>query len=152
MIRAATRLSAAFCLAVVAAGAARAADTLAGPIGAEVIRVLDGDTIEIRAQVWLQITLISHVRIRGIDTPEMRGACVEEKAMAAAARDRLAELAGPAIRLANISEDKYYGRVVADATAGDGTDLGAAMIASGLARPYDGGTRGDWCITASIAN
>lgn len=130
---------------------APAAETVPGPVGATVIRVVDGDTIEFRADIWLELAVTSHVRIRGIDTPEMRGSCLEEKAMAAAARDRLAELAGPAIRLANISGDKYGGRVVADVAADDGTDLGAAMIASGLARSYDGGTRGDWCITGGIA-
>lgn len=151
MIRhAATGLTAALGLLLFPASTAGAVDTLAGPIGAEVVRVLDGDTLEIRAQIWLQLALTSHVRIRGIDTPEMRGACLAEKAMAAAARDRLAELAGPAIRLANISDDKYFGRVVADVSAGDGTDIGAAMIASGLARPYDGQARGDWCITGSV--
>ena len=32
-------------------GAAFAADTLPGPIQAEVIRVIDGDTIEVRAKI-----------------------------------------------------------------------------------------------------
>ena len=117
---------------------------------AEILRVIDGDTIEIRAQIWLGLTLTSHVRIRGIDTPEMRGACPAEKTAAAAARDRLAELAGGTIRLANIADDKYAGRVLADVTAGDGTDLGSAMIASGLARPYGGGARGDWCRQSNL--
>jgi endonuclease YncB( thermonuclease family) len=150
MIRLGKRLLAAVGLALFPASAASAGDTLSGPIGAEVVRVIDGDTIEIRAQIWLQLALTSHVRVRGIDTPEMRGECFEEKAMAAAARDRLAELVGPALRLTNISDDKYFGRVVADVSAGDGTDIGAAMIASGLARPYDGETRGDWCATGSV--
>jgi hypothetical protein len=83
-----------------------------------------------------------HVRIRGIDTPELRGECASEKAMAAQARDRLARLAGESISIAHIADDKYAGRVIADAAAADGTDLRVAMLASGLARPYDGGTRG----------
>lgn len=149
------RLCAAFAFVFVVAagpGGSDAAEEVAGPVKAEVLRVIDGDTIEIRAQIWLGLALTSHVRIRGIDTPEMRGACLEEKALAAAARDRLAELAGGTIRLANISDDKYFGRVLADVTASDGTDLGSAMLASGLARPYDGGTRGDWCPVGSITN
>ncbi len=129
-----------------------AAEPLAGPVRAEVVRVIDGDTMEISAQVWLNLRLSSHVRIRGIDTPEMHGKCLEEKTLAAAARDRLAELAGASVRLANIAEDKFGGRVLADVTADNGIDLSAAMVASGLARAYEGGARGGWCPIGSVTN
>jgi micrococcal nuclease len=129
-----------------------AAEPLAGPVRAEVVRVIDGDTMEISAQVWLNLRLSSHVRIRGIDTPEMHGKCLEEKTLAAAARDRLAELAGASVRLANIAEDKFGGRVLADVTADNGTDLRVAMVASGLARPYDGTARQPWCPVAGVVN
>jgi micrococcal nuclease len=135
---------------LLAVSGALAAEEVAGPVQADVVRVLDGDTIEISAQVWLGLRLTSHVRIRGIDTPELRGECASEKAMAARARDRLTRLAGASISIAHIADDKYAGRVIADAAAADGTDLRDAMLASGLARPYDGGTRGDWCAVGSI--
>ena len=70
--------------------------------------------------------------------------------MAAAARDLLAELAGEAIHLTNIENDKYGGRVIADIASGGGTDLGSEMILRGFARPYEGGARGGWCPVASI--
>lgn len=127
------------------------ADGVPGPLTAEVTRVIDGDTIAVRAEIWLDLAVTSLVRIRGIDTPELRGACSEEAAMAVTARARLAALAGDAVRLRNVTRDKYGGRVVADVAATDGTDLAAAMIAAGLARPYEGGSRGDWCFTASVA-
>lgn len=135
---------------LLAVSGALAAEEVAGPVQADVVRVIDGDTIEISAQVWLGLRLTSHVRIRGIDTPELRGECASEKAMAAQARDRLTRLAGASISIAHIADDKYAGRVIADAAAADGTDLRDAMLASGLARPYDGGTRGDWCAVGSI--
>jgi endonuclease YncB( thermonuclease family) len=135
---------------LLAMGRPVAAEQIAGPVRAEIVRVVDGDTIEARAQLWIGLSLVSRVRIRGIDTPEMRGSCLVEKTLAAAARDLLAELAGDAILISNIQNDKYGGRVIADAAAVDGTDLGGAMIARGLARPYDGGTRADWCPVASV--
>lgn len=135
---------------LLAVSGALAAEEVAGPVQADVVRVIDGDTIEISAQVWLGLRLTSHVRIRGIDTPELRGECASEKAMAAQARDRLTRLAGASISIAHIADDKYAGRVIADAAAADGTDLRDATLASGLARPYDGGTRGDWCAVGSI--
>lgn len=129
-----------------------ASEEIPGPVEAAVVRVIDGDTIEFEANIWIGLSLTAHVRIRGIDTPEMRGKCPEEKAMAAAARDLLDELAGNAIRLANIENDKYAGRVVADVRSRDGTDLKAAMLASGFARPYDGEDRADWCIVGGVSN
>ena len=129
---------------------AQAADEMASPVAAAVTRVLDGDTLEVRAEVWLGIELTSHVRIRGIDAPELHGTCAAERTMAEAARDRLTQLAGDSIRLAHIAQDKYGGRVDTDVVNASGTDLKAAMIAAGLARAYDGGTRGDWCPVGSI--
>jgi len=100
----------------------------------------------VTAKVWLGLELTSHVRIRGIDTPELHSTCAEEKAMAAEARDRLVKFAGSTIRLANITEDKYGGRVDADVTNADGVDLKTAMLKTGLAHAYDGrGARADWC-------
>jgi micrococcal nuclease len=132
------------------AAGSRAAERVVGPVRAEVVRVIDGDTIEARAHLWIGLSLVSRIRIRGIDTPEMRGSCPEEKALAAAARDLLAALAGDTIEISNIENDKYGGRVIADAASVDGSDLGSAMMTRGLARPYDGGSRADWCPVASI--
>jgi micrococcal nuclease len=128
-----------------------AADEVPGPVPAAVSRVLDGDTLEVRAEVWLGIELTSHVRIRGIDAPELHSNCAAERAMAEAAKDRLTTLAGDRIRLVRIERDKYGGRVDADVTNAAGVDLKAAMISAGPVRSYDGGTRADWCTTGGIA-
>ena len=72
--------------------------------------------------------------------------------MAETARDRLATLAGGSIRLQQISNDKYGGRVDADVVNAAGTDVGQAMIAAGLVRAYAGGSRGDWCPVGSITS
>jgi micrococcal nuclease len=136
--------------AFVAAGPALAGERLDGPVAAEVVRVIDGDSLEVRARLWLGLDLTVEVRIAGIDTPEVRGKCDSERTMAAEAKRRLALLVGASVRLANVTGDKYGGRVDADVSAADGADVGAAMVANGLARPYDGGRRGDWCAVGSI--
>jgi endonuclease YncB( thermonuclease family) len=130
---------------------AQAAETFGGPVNAAVVEVIDGDTIAVKAHVWLGIDVSSRVRIRGIDTPELRSRCAEEKAIAEAARQRLATLAGSIVRLANVADDKYGGRVDADVANAAGVDLKRAMMATGLAHPYDGkGVRADWCPVASV--
>jgi micrococcal nuclease len=129
--------------------AARAAETIRGPIEGSVARVIDGDTLEFVAHVWLGLSLTTHVRVRGIDTPEVRGACPREKEMAAQATAYLNALTGAGVTVANVSDDKYFGRVIADVITTSGADVRTAMIASGLARPYDGGASQSWCVVAA---
>ncbi|MEJ0011292.1 MAG: thermonuclease family protein [Bauldia sp.] len=127
-----------------------AAETFGGPVSASVVEVIDGDTIAVKAKVWLGVEVSSRVRIRGIDTPELHSSCAAEKTMAEQARQRLAKIAGGTVSLANVVDDKYGGRVDADVANAVGVDLKTAMLATGLAHPYDGkGARADWCPVAS---
>lgn len=128
------------------APAAVARDMLPGPVPAEVVEVIDGDTIRVRAHIWLGQAVETAVRLHGINAPELRGDCERERRLAAAAKDYLARrLVGRAVRLRNIQQDKYGGRVVAQVDDDEGHNLGEELVAAGLARPYDGGNRGKWC-------
>ncbi len=113
---------------------------------AEVVRIVDGDTFEAKIELGLDVWLRRAVRLRGVDTPELRGKCPEERAAARRSRARLAELlsSGP-VALADLDDDKFGGRVVARVAA-NGQDVAAALIVAGLARAYDGrGPRAGWC-------
>ena len=135
---------------VAALGAARGADGVAGPVSARVLEVIDGDTILVRARIWIGQEVETRVRLVGIDTPEMRGACAHERGLAIAARDFVvAALAGGSVRLRDIRHGKYGGRVLARVATAEGDDLGALLIAAGLARAYRGGRRGGWCDEAA---
>src|SRR5690606_34590285 len=103
-------------------------EAVEGPVRADVLRVIGGDSPEIRARVWLGLDVTVQVRVRGLDTPELRGKCAAERAQAEAARDRLAALAGPTVFLATITDDKFGGRVTADVATADGASLADAMI------------------------
>jgi endonuclease YncB( thermonuclease family) len=129
------------------AGPAGTADRLDGPVRADLVAVVDGDTVDVRAHVWLGQTVETRVRLDGIDTPEHRGDCPAEEAAAAQAADRLgALLAGGPLALHDVRYGTWAGRVVARVHGPDGTDVGAALIAEGLAAAYDGrGDRPDWC-------
>jgi micrococcal nuclease len=125
-----------------------AAEALAGPVAAMVTRVVDGDTIEVRAAIWLGQTLIIRVRIDGVDAAELEARCPEERKLALAARDFLARrLNGAAVKLTHVVYDKYGGRVRADVTDATG-DIAQALLAAGLARPYHGERRETWCAPA----
>ncbi len=116
----------------------------------EVVRVIDGDTFEARVHLWPGLEMTTRVRLRGIDAPEMKGACAEEARMAEAATEALrAQLADGDVAIFNIGPDKYNGRVVADAATRRTPSISDALLASGHARQYQGGRRGGWCAVSA---
>ena len=116
-----------------------------GPVIAHVDRVIDGDTFEASALIWLGQQVSVRVRILGIDAPELRAHCDSERARAEAARAWLdRRIAGAEVRLSAIRTDKYGGRVDASVTDAHG-DIGDSIVRAGLARLYDGGHRDGWC-------
>ncbi|UTA47531.1 thermonuclease family protein [Simiduia sp. 21SJ11W-1] len=112
----------------------------------EVVSIYDGDTFTVNIDHWPAIVgqRIS-VRISGIDTPEMRSRCASEKERARAAKQfTVAALRkAQAVELHNVRRDKYF-RLVADVWV-DGFSLGQQLLDAGLAVPYSGKTKVDWC-------
>lgn len=112
---------------------------------ASVVSVTDGDTFRARVPVWDGVEIVTAVRIRGIDTPEIHGKCPAERAAALAAKDRLEFLLSSGdVQLLHVQPDKFSGRVDADVTV-RGKPVADVLIAEGLARPYTGGARKGWC-------
>ena len=88
---------------------------------AKVVRVVDGDTIEIQQKMRTQ-----RVRIWGIDTPEW-----DQRYGAQASQFTRSQLMGKEVRVAPKDIDKY-GRLVAVITV-DEMNIGEELIKSGLA-------------------
>ncbi len=120
---------------------------LDGPVAAEVLRVIDGDTIEVRAHIWLGQEVTTLVRLGGIDAPELKGKCDSERAAAQRAKARIEEkLAGGGdVILRNIRFEKYAGRVMSKVETEAGEDLGSALTREGFVRAYGGAKRAGWC-------
>jgi micrococcal nuclease len=119
---------------------------MAGPVAVDVLEVIDGDTFLARAKVWPGHEVTVSVRLRGIDTPERKGKCDSEIKAAEEARLALEfALSGAPVQIRNISGDKYFARVIADAGNSDVRDAAAFMLGIDLARPYEGGRRQGWC-------
>ena len=113
-----------------------------------VMRVIDGDTVEVDASTDLPPELATiRVRLRDADIPETwRPKCDSERKAGRAATafvKRTIATAGSLI-VRNPSWGKYGGRVIADLIL-DGRSLSAMLIEAGHGRPYDGGKRGSWC-------
>lgn len=107
----------------------------------KVIKVYDGDTITIAAKIHETSPVYRFsVRLRGIDTPEIRTKSETEKLLAIKARDFLAfRIMDKAVVLKNVSIEKY-GRLLADVYH-DGYHMNELMLTSGHAVKYDGGTK-----------
>lgn len=148
----------AFGIATALGAAGHSASPLAGPVAAEVERVVDGDTLLVRARIWLGQEVRVHVRVAGIDTPELRARCAPERLLAAQAREFTGNFLGqpaanrdgtapgpPAIWLHDIGQDKFGGRVLARVRNQAGADLAGALVQAGFARFYEGGRRAGWC-------
>jgi endonuclease YncB( thermonuclease family) len=106
----------------------------------KVISVYDGDTVTVAFNTFGLGFFAHNIRLTGIDAPEMRGNTAEEKAAAIKARDYLRSIVdGREVAMSVVTTDKY-GRLLASLKVGD-LDISAAMLSSGNAKPYSGGTR-----------
>ncbi|WP_275786698.1 thermonuclease family protein [Pararhizobium gei] len=114
-----------------------------GPVRAQIIRVIDGDTLLVAAKPWPQQTMEVYVRLRGIDAPEIKSHCASISAAGKQAQAALAGLAGEQseVQLLHISGDKYFGRVLADVTLADGRNPAHELLLSGYVVPYQGGRK-----------
>ena len=132
----AARLGALVASLIVLAAPSGAAETLAGPVPARVLRVVDGDTMAVRAHVWLGQDVEVTVRLSGVDAPELRGPCAVERTLAQRAREYLIGIVRVgAIELHDIRYGKYAGRVLARGTTPAGHDLGTALTTAASPGP-----------------
>lgn len=114
-----------------------------------VIRVLDGDTVEIDAPFLpIELKQVLKLRIIEVDTPE-KGSLAKcqkeaELALAATRFTQRAVASATKHQVKLVGWDKYGGRVLGDLYL-DGKSLKDMLLKTGHARPYDGGKKASWC-------
>ncbi len=110
---------------------------LPGPFPAEGLRVVDGDTLDVRVTIWIGQSLKVRVRLADVDAPQASGRCAATARLGrAAARWLVDRVVDRQITLRNVRPGKYAGRVIATVHDAEGRDVGAALITERLARPY----------------
>jgi len=108
----------------------------------------DGDTIRVNIKAAPPLhPIIGHnipIRVRGIDTPEMRGKkpCEKVKANEAAEFVRKLMVNADKIELLNAQRGTFF-RIIADVKI-NGVDLGETLLEKNLAVPY-GQRPVSWC-------
>ena len=87
--------------------------------GADVLDIIDGDTIRVEAHMWPGHQWTGLIRLSGIDAPELRRSkCQEEKDQGIMARDTLQSLITPRVLLLNVKNGSFAGRYVAEVMDG----------------------------------
>ena len=116
----------------------------------KIVKVLDGDTIDVLIDLGFDLYKKERVRIAGVDTPEKRTRDLEEKVLGIHAtdwmKDKLTETIKGDEELTIRTELKggvgKYGRLLGGLYVGDATvSLNEQMITEGYAWAYDGGTK-----------
>ena len=116
----------------------------------ELLRVVDGDTIDAKIDLGFDVSIKKRVRFLGVDTPESRTRDLEEKARGLAAKERVKELLEGAntIQLNSHGVGKY-GRCLGELSVDkiDGKEcltlvsINELLIKEGHAVEYHGGKR-----------
>ena len=106
----------------------------------EVLKVVDGDTIDVRLRL-LPFSLLNDIRIRmeGINAWESRTRDLEEKKLGLAAKERLTELTQKEVTVC-LSERGKYGRGIGTLFSG-AVNINQQLVDEGHAHIYDGGKR-----------
>jgi len=118
-----------------------------GPYRADLVRVVDGDTVVLNINIWPGLIQRARIRLAGINAPETRGNYSEcEKTAGKKATKFVNEwfTAHPQFVVTQLKKGKFtpVARIVSGAD-----DLSADMLKAGHAVPYSGkGKRYSWCL------
>ena len=103
-------------------------------------RVIDGDTIDLDIDLGFNITISQRVRLKDINTPEVRTKDLEEKTKGLAAKVWLEEhLSREGEWIIETYKEDKYGRILGTLyLVGDSTTINDWMMNEGIAEPYSG--------------
>lgn len=106
-----------------------------------VVKVIDGDTIDVRVDLGFSIFTDTRFRLFGIDTPEKTSKIATVREIAILATNFLKNtIEGKKITIESISKDKY-GRWLAKVHFLDGATINEQLVSLGLAKSYFGDSK-----------
>lgn len=108
----------------------------------EIVRVVDGDTVDILVDLGFGLTKKERVRVAGIDTPESRTRDLYEKKLGKEAAAYLTEQLEDGNIIIKTEKDGKYGRMLGWLyKEGQTISIQEDMINRGYGWAYDGGTK-----------
>ena len=109
----------------------------------ELLRVVDGDTIDAKIDLGFNVSVKKRVRFLGVNAPESRTRDLEEKARGLAAKDRVKQLLEGSNRIQLESHGVgKYGRCLGELFVKDhDTSVNELLKENGHAYEYHGGKK-----------
>jgi micrococcal nuclease len=112
----------------------------------QVLKVVDGDTIDVVIDLGFDISFTSRVRLAGIDTPESRTTDAREKILGLEVKEYLKKALEGAtdivIRTEKVDSSEKYGRILGWLFVNKETgSLNMELVNKGYAWTYDGGAK-----------
>jgi len=119
----------------------------------QVLKVVDGDTIDVAIDLGFDISLTKRVRLSGIDTPESRTTDLKEKALGLEVKEwlkkKLQDQTDIIIKTELPDSTEKYGRILGQLFVGDKEvmsvnkkkSVNQQMIDEGYCWVYNGGTK-----------
>lgn len=108
----------------------------------DVIRIIDGDTLDVQIDLGFNIFTIQRIRLAGINAPETRTKDLHEKELGLQSKKFVEDfinesrINGYQVYIKTTIDDKY-GRMLGRITSNNKC-LNDLLLSNGLAKPYDG--------------
>jgi micrococcal nuclease len=112
----------------------------------KVLKVVDGDTIDVDIDLGFSVSFTQRVRLAGIDTPESRTKDLKEKALGLESKEFASKHIKAAttitIKTEKPDSSEKYGRILGWVYLDNASkSLNELMLDNGYAWKYDGGTK-----------
>ena len=105
----------------------------------EILKVVDGDTVDILFDLGFNVFHKERIRLAGIDTPESNSKDLQEKTMAHEAKDFLAIwLVNQNLLRIKTTKDDKYGRILGHIYGDNNICINELLIENGYAWKYNG--------------
>ena len=108
----------------------------------EIVKIVDGDTVDIVLDLGFDVYRKERVRINRVDTPETNSKNVTEKKLAVEAKNYVSTwmINQKQVKIKTFKDDKY-GRLLGEFYGDGDVCLSDLLIAGGYAWAYDGGVK-----------
>lgn len=106
-----------------------------------ILKVVDGDTVDLSLDLGFYVTVVQRIRLDGLDTPEMHSKDVNEKKLAQEAKQFIEKwLSENKDLTVKTKKDDKYGRMLGEIFC-NGKSLNKILTDMGYAWEYDGTTK-----------
>lgn len=108
----------------------------------KIVKVVDGDTVDVEIDLGFSLTKKERIRLAGIDTPETRTRDEEEKKLGIDAKEYLSmRLESSKNLIVKTEKDGKYGRMLGWLFDDDNRSINRDMVDLGYAWSYGGSTK-----------